>query len=41
MHTHTRSHVYTLFPASFSETEFSLRNFNFFSDRTLSKEDFQ
>ena len=34
MHTHTRSHVHILIPASLSEIEFSLRHFNFISDET-------
>ena len=32
-HTHIRSHLYTLVPTSLSEIEFTLRGFNFISDR--------
>ena len=38
LHTHIKSHFYTLVPIYFSQIELALRDFNFYSDGTPSKE---
>ena len=38
LHTHIRSHFFTLVPIYFSQIELALRDFNFYSDGTPSKE---
>ena len=37
IHTHTRSHLYTLVPTFFSQIELVLRDLNFYSEEHLQK----